>query len=40
MVIGAYFLWRANRAQATEPEGTVSQDPVFGPAPAQEAVAA
>ncbi len=41
MVIGAFFLWRANRAKAIEPDETISSDPAFGPAPAvQEPVAA
>jgi PiT family inorganic phosphate transporter len=35
-VIGAVFLWRANRAQAVEPHETVSENPAFGPpSPAQ-----
>jgi inorganic phosphate transporter, PiT family len=40
MVIGAYFLWRANRAQPIEPDETVSEDPTFGPAARPAPVAA
>jgi PiT family inorganic phosphate transporter len=40
MVIGAVFLWRANRAKPIEPEETVSADPTFGPAARPEPVAA
>jgi PiT family inorganic phosphate transporter len=30
-VIGAFALWRANRAKSVEPEETVSENPAFGP---------
>jgi hypothetical protein len=40
MVIGAVFLWRANRAKPIEPEETVSEHPTFGPTARPEPVAA
>jgi PiT family inorganic phosphate transporter len=33
LVIGCFFLWRANRAQQVEPEETISEHPTFGPVP-------
>ena len=33
MVVAAFLLWRANRAQPTEPDEAVSENPAFGPAP-------
>ena len=33
MVVVAVLLWRANRAQPTEPDEAVSENPAFGPAP-------
>ncbi len=32
-IIASYVLWRANKAQAMNPEETVSEHPAFGPAP-------
>jgi PiT family inorganic phosphate transporter len=32
MVIGAFMLWRANRAKPVTPDETISQEPAFGPA--------
>jgi PiT family inorganic phosphate transporter len=40
MVVGAFLLWRANRAKPIEPEETISEHPAFGQAPAPEAIAA
>ena len=40
MVVGAFLLWRANRAQPVEPEESISDNPTFGGAPAPEALAA
>jgi len=40
MVVGAFLLWRANRAQPVEPEESISEHPTFGPAPVHEPIAA
>ena len=32
LAIACFFLWRANRRQEVEPEETISEHPVFGPA--------
>jgi inorganic phosphate transporter, PiT family len=33
-IIASFFLWRANKAQAVDPDEAVSENPTFGPAPA------
>jgi PiT family inorganic phosphate transporter len=38
-IIGAVFLWRANRAQAVEPEEAISENPAFGPPSAAQVTA-
>ena len=38
--VACFLLWRANKAQAVEPEETISEHPTFGDAPAPEPVAA
>jgi PiT family inorganic phosphate transporter len=40
MVVGAFLLWRANRAQPVEPAESISEHPTFGPAPVHEPIAA
>jgi inorganic phosphate transporter, PiT family len=40
MVIGAFLLWRANRARPIEPDETISEHPTFGRAPEPEAIPA
>ena len=37
--IGAFFLWRANRAKAVQPHDTISEHPAFGPGATAEAAA-
>lgn len=39
-VIGTYFLWRANKAKAVDPQDTVSENPAFGPSAANVEVIA
>src|SRR5262249_37087179 len=38
MVIGAFFLWRANKAKPVGPDGSICEHPTVGE-PAREAVA-
>jgi hypothetical protein len=40
MVVASALLWRANRAQPTEPDEAVSEHPAFGSAAEPRAVAA
>jgi PiT family inorganic phosphate transporter len=40
MIIAAFLLWRANRAQPVEPEETVTRQPALGPAVRPEAAIA